>query len=163
MTSSSKKTRLVGEFIKKKRVALALSQKELGMLFNPPVTTQFISNVERGVTPLPPTHVVFLAKALSTSESEFMTLLEKEYAQKLNERLGKQGDEISGIGSGVLPSMLVSRADFDFMKNLYDAYQEADSSTKQAFATVCESILKLPKAPLGTSTSTGNSSGSTSN
>ena len=50
----NKKPRLVGNFIRQKREALGLSQRALGQKFTPPVTTQFISNVERGVTPLSP-------------------------------------------------------------------------------------------------------------
>ena len=44
-----KQPKLVGAFIRQRREALGLSQRALGLLFSPPVTTQFISNVERGV------------------------------------------------------------------------------------------------------------------
>ena len=83
MVESNKKFKLVGDFIKKRREDLGISQRSLGLGFNPPVTTQFISNVERGVTPLPPIHVPVLAKALSTDEAEILALLEKEYAMRL--------------------------------------------------------------------------------
>src|SRR3954468_24285738 len=89
MVESSKRPKIVGNFIRDRREALGLSQRALGLLFTPPVTTQFISNVERGVTPLPPAHIPTLTKALNVSESEFMALLEQEYAYKLSGRLGK--------------------------------------------------------------------------
>ncbi len=54
---SLKGTGIVGAFIRQRRETLGLSQRALGQLFQPPVTTQFISNVERGVTPLPPVHI----------------------------------------------------------------------------------------------------------
>lgn len=145
MVELNKKVKLVGEFIRRRREALKLSQRSLGMLFDPPVTTQFISNVERGVTPLPPMHIPILAKALSVNPSELTLLLEKEYAMKLNGRLGNH----SGIGSGdaieISPSLAISKSDYDFIRNIYDAYRVADVKTKQAFATVCESILMVQK------------------
>jgi len=135
-----------------------MSQRALGLLFSPPVTTQFISNVERGVTPLPPTHIPVLAKALATSDSELMALLEKEYALKLNGRLGRPGGELENLGgepSPIIPSLVVSNTDFDFMKSLYDSYRGADTKTRQAFATVCESFFKSKS---GVSSSSSSSS-----
>jgi transcriptional regulator with XRE-family HTH domain len=70
MIESSKKLKYVGEFVRSKREELGMSQRELGKCFDPPVTTQFISNIERGVTPLPPIHVPVLARVLKVSESE---------------------------------------------------------------------------------------------
>jgi transcriptional regulator with XRE-family HTH domain len=144
MIDSTKRPKLVGEFIRKRREAMRMSQRALGAIFNPPVTTQFISNVERGVTPLPPMHVPVLAKALTASEAEIMTLLEREYAHKLSERLGK-----TDIGGGALkesvPALVVTEGDLPFMKTLYEAYRNSDQKTRQAFATICESVLNLPK------------------
>jgi transcriptional regulator with XRE-family HTH domain len=147
MIDSSKRPKLVGEFIRKRREAMRMSQRALGAMFNPPVTTQFISNVERGVTPLPPMHVPVLAKALSASEMEIMALLEREYAHKLSERLGK-GDEVVGPSKGSVPALIVAEADLQFMKTLYEAYRISDQKTRQAFATICESVLNLPKSTL---------------
>lgn len=118
------------------------------MLFNPPVTTQFISNIERGVTPLPPDHVPTLTRSLLVSESELLGLLEREYTMKLSGRLGKSeasGSIIPAGENGVLPQLVIAKPDYDFMRVLYDAYRQADSKTKQAFTTVCESMLNLPK------------------
>jgi transcriptional regulator with XRE-family HTH domain len=147
MIDSSKRLKIVGEFIRKRRESLGISQRALGLHFNPPVTTQFISNVERGVTPLPPTHIPVLAKALLVSDSELMVLLEKEYAQKLNGRLGKSAESPSEDASkDALPSLIIEGPDFQFMRSLYDAYRGADEKTKQTFATVCESILNVSKS-----------------
>lgn len=149
MVDKNKKTKLVGDFIRKKRESLGLSQRALGLLFDPPVTTQFISNVERGVTPLPPIHVPILTKALSTSEGEIMALLEQEYALKLNGRLGKSEAEHNGNHSNSSHSvrhegtLTISNSDYEFMKDLYDAYRIADSKTKESFFAVCHNIFKL--------------------
>lgn len=132
----------MGEFIRKRREALGLSQRALGLLFSPPVTTQFISNVERGVTPLPPVHVPMLAKALAVNESELTALLEREYTMKLSDRLGKAGE----LGGAIaLPSLMIAETDYDFMRNMYEAYKHADPQTREAFLDVCANVLKVSK------------------
>jgi hypothetical protein len=76
-----------------------------------------------------------------------MVLLEKEYAQKLNGRLGKSAESPSEDASkDALPSLIIEGPDFQFMRSLYDAYRGADEKTKQTFATVCESILNVSKS-----------------
>lgn len=145
MIEQSKKLKLVGEFIRKRRESLRMSQRALGQLFSPPVSTQFISNVERGVTPLPPVHVPVLAKALMSQDAEIMSLLEREYAVKLTGRLGKSVEEQSIDGNGA-SSLSISGQDYAFMRSLYDAFRVADPQTRQAFATVCESILKVQRS-----------------
>jgi transcriptional regulator with XRE-family HTH domain len=133
--------KLVGNFIKQRRQALNMSQRTLGQMLNPPVTTQFISNLERGVTPLPVSHIPALAKVLQINDHELTTLLEKEYALKISKRIGK-----SGIESGAVSTALqVSSEDAALMKAIYDAFRTADQKTQQAFITVCESILGISK------------------
>src|SRR3954470_10167785 len=105
MIENSKRPRLVGNFIRTRREALGLSQRALGLLFDPPVTTQFISNVERGVTPLPPAHVPTLTRALQVSEAEMMTLLEQEYTLKLSGRLGIQQEALAATRGAVIIPM----------------------------------------------------------
>ncbi|MCM2279647.1 MAG: helix-turn-helix transcriptional regulator [Oligoflexia bacterium] len=146
MVDSPKRPRLVGGFIRQKREALGLSQRALGLLFAPPVTTQFISNLERGVTPLPPNHVPTLTKALQVNEGELMALLEREYAIKLSGRLGREGSTAGELPNGKADSTVaVASCDAAFVRTLYEAYRLADAKTRQAFTTVCESILNLPK------------------
>ena len=143
---SPKTPKLVGTFIRKRREVLKLSQRALGLLFVPPVTTQFISNVERGVTPLPPSHVQILTKALQVSEAELMALLETEYTLKLSGRLGlsqEMGDSPLTSREKGTPRLSVLSQDFDFIHNLYEAYKQADGKTRQAFVGSCQSILEL--------------------
>jgi transcriptional regulator with XRE-family HTH domain len=131
--------RLVGDFIRQRRETLGISQRSLGLLFNPAVTTQFISNVERGVTPLPPAHVPVLAHALQVTEAEVMSLLEREYTMKLSGRLGRSEASTD-------PNRLeINGPDSPFIKSVYQAYQSADDKTREAFATICESILHIRK------------------
>tara|TARA_Y100001935_G_C17015440_1_gene365122 strand:+ start:10 stop:510 length:501 start_codon:yes stop_codon:yes gene_type:complete len=136
---NNRKSRLVGQFIRKKREELGLSQRELGQLFSPAVTTQFISNVERGVTPLPPAHVATLAKALKLEESDILAVMEQEYAARLSSKLGVEG-ALSGIHQ-----LSVAPGDFQFIKTLYDGYRQSDAESRKAFATLCENVLGVPK------------------
>lgn len=156
MVDPKQRTRLVGTFIRQRREAIGLSQRALGLLFTPAVTTQFISNVERGVTPLPPAHVPTLARALQVSDADIMSLLEREYSAKLSGRLGRDGQDLTMVAQGLstgandisaqLHALSIDNGDYPFMRNLYDAWRKADGKTRQAFATVCESMLNVPRA-----------------
>ncbi len=130
MMQSGKYPKLVGEFIRQKRQALGFSQRELGLLFSPAVTTQFVSNVERGVTPLPPSHVPLLTKALQVSEEEVMALLEKEYAIKLSSRLGKDG------------KMTGSPSDHEFIQRFYQVYARAPSVERALIEGLINEFIK---------------------
>ena len=145
MVENNKQSGLVGAFIRQRREALNLSQRALGLLFTPPVTTQFISNVERGVTPLPPSHIGTLSKALSVSETELLVLLEKEYTMKLSRRLGRPEEGNGHAQAAALNNIVVDSNDHEFMRHLYDAYRQADPKTRQAFSSVCDSLLNLSK------------------
>jgi hypothetical protein len=83
------------------------------------------------------------------TEAELMGLLEREYTLKLSGRLGRADgtDGASGPsgGSGGLSHLVVAGPDYEFMRGLYDAFRQADAKTRQAFVTVCESMLNLPK------------------
>ena len=166
MVDQAKQPGLVGAFIRQRREALGLSQRALGQLFSPAVTTQFISNVERGVTPLPPNHVKTLSQALMVTEAEILTLLEREYTVKLSGRLGRLADGLAqampaGQAAPEQQSLVVATQDFDFIRSLYDAYRKADLKTQQAFATVCESLLQVPKSKLPLPTGSMPGAGST--
>lgn len=147
MTESIKRPKIVGNFIRQRRETLGLSQRALGMLFDPAVTTQFISNVERGVTPLPPAHVPTLTKALQVSESEMLGLLEKEYTHKLSGRLGLHGAVVipmpSMSNSHSASHLPISASDFEFIQSLYEAYKTADPKTRQTFVGICQTVLNL--------------------
>ena len=150
MVDSEKKSlkigyKIVGSYIRRKREALKLSQRALGQLFTPSVTTQFISNVERGVTPLPPNHIETLAQALKTPKEELKLLLEKEYALKLSTKLGD--NEAQEQDPSSQKQIKVSPQDYPFMSQFYNAYQLADEKSRNALLAVCESILNVQKPP----------------
>lgn len=150
---------LVGHFLRQRREALGLSQRALGQKFSPPVTTQFISNVERGVTPLPPGHIPTLSRELKLPEAELLSVLEREYMMKLSDKLGaQQAEAASGMGGNEghsalaemakrpLPqALLVEDQDFEMMRSLYDAYRSADEKTREEFEALCIRLLRMSK------------------
>ena len=140
------KSRILGDFIRKRRETLGLSQKALGQLFEPPVTTQFISNLERGVTPLPPVHVSTLAEALKVAEVDLTFLMEKEYALRLNQRLapGEPGDTTLTEGDSFIP-LWVRPEDGPWIECLYRCFAALDIARKTAFRTLCAQFFKNPE------------------
>jgi transcriptional regulator with XRE-family HTH domain len=135
---------LIGRFLREKREAVGLSQRALGQKFNPPVTTQFISNVERGVTPLPPGHIPTLSRELRLPESELLGVLERDYLLKISDKVGHP--ELADMAARPLPrSLLVEEQDFDWMRSLYDAIKIADPKTREEFRALCEKILRVTK------------------
>lgn len=122
---------LVGTLLRTKREAAGLSQRALAQLFQPPVTTQFISNVERGVTPLPACHVALVARVLKLSEQELMDVMTQEFNQRLSGKLGTPA-----VGPPV-PEVL---------KKLYSAYLAAPPGKRDEFVALCESMLGIPRS-----------------
>lgn len=78
-----------GTLIKRKRMTLKLSQKELSEVlgFN---NSQFISNVERGLANLPPKHFNAVAKKLKIPLSEFIRTALEDYADEITIACGKR-------------------------------------------------------------------------
>lgn len=143
--TSAKGPKLVGAFIRSQREAMGLSQRALGLLLTPVVTTQFISNIERGVTPLPPAHVSTLCNALKIQEPELMALLEREYAVKLSERLGMPSSGTSASGQETAPSFAQTPEEQDFWNRVHKSYQTANPNTRNAFETLCENLFGFSK------------------
>ena len=134
---TKKQPGLVGQFIREKRERLNLSQKALGQRFQPSVTTQFISNVERGVTPLPPTHVSMLAQALQIKEDEIRNILEQEYAQKLSIKLGMESN-----GQAMALALVVENPkDHEKMKILYENLRKFDPVQREVLFSQLQSLV----------------------
>jgi transcriptional regulator with XRE-family HTH domain len=129
-----KRLSIVGSFLKAQRETKKLSQKALGQLFSPPVTTQFISNVERGVTPLPPHHVPTIAKALDVSEREILATLEEEYSMKLT----------GGVKREPLHFQQGSSEE-EYFRKVFNAFLLSDPKVKKDFEQYCESCLNVKR------------------
>lgn len=136
--------RIIGKHIRERRKSLGISQRALGQLFQPTVTTQFISNVERGVTPLPTVHIDTICDVLKIPKEEMQRLMEQEYAAKLSGRLGGLPTPPPSEPTPGSNSMNVRSQDLEFMKRVYSSYVQAGPETQQAFKKVCHTILNLP-------------------
>ncbi len=121
----------VGAFIRQKRETKGFSQKELGQRFEPPVTTQFVSNLERGITPIPAVHIQALVRALDLNEQELMVLMEKEYAAKLTHKIAG-GTEFHSSESA--PAVLVvAKQDEEFFKWIVQSYNNLSDVDRAHF------------------------------
>ena len=129
---------IVGQFIRTERERKGLSQKSLGQMFSPPVTTQFISNIERGVTPLPPVHIQTLTKIFELDEEIFLDVFEREYVTKLSQQVGRP-DYASNHAAG--KSLYVANQNFDLMKKFVDAFQGADATSQEQMKRTIETLI----------------------
>ncbi len=134
--------RLVGQFLREKRESVGMSQRALGLLFDPPVTTQFISNIERGVTPLPPVHIATLVRVLGIPEDELICVLEREYAAKISSRSGRP--DFASLTS-VIPGFRMAEEDRAYFQSLYDSFRQSDPKTREAFRSLCHTLFQTPK------------------
>ena len=135
----SKSPNWVGAFIRQKREDKGFSQKELGQKFEPPVTTQFVSNLERGITPIPAVHIGGLVKSLDLNEHELMVLMEKEYAAKLTHKIAGSSD-FSGDAPAV---MVVAKQDEEFFKWIVQSYNNLSDHDRAQFKGQIKSWFEL--------------------
>ncbi|MBL7717182.1 MAG: helix-turn-helix transcriptional regulator [Bdellovibrionales bacterium] len=131
--NSNKRLKIVGQFIRSGREKVGISQRELGLKLNPAVTTQFISNVERGITPLPVDHVAAVARALELSESDLYAVMEREYAFKIT-----GGRSVSS--NTVDPTSPVGQ----IVDAVATAFEKADSGRRREWAEITARILNAP-------------------
>ena len=137
----SKSPNWVGAFIRQKREEKHFSQKELGQKFSPAVTTQFISNLERGITPIPAVHIQALVKSLELNEHELMALMEKEYAAKLTHKIAGQHMEHSGEGAPAI--LVVPKQDEEFFKFIAQSYNNLSDVDRAQFRAQIQSWFEL--------------------
>jgi transcriptional regulator with XRE-family HTH domain len=130
----------VGSFIRQKREEKGFSQKELGQKFEPPVTTQFVSNLERGITPVPANHIQALVKSLEMSEPELMVLMEKEYAAKLTHKIAGQHFDHNEQAPAVL---VIARQDEEFFKWVVQSFNNLSDVDRAQFKGQIKSWFEL--------------------
>ncbi len=140
--SLAKSPNWVGAFIRQKREDKGLSQKELGQKFEPAVTTQFVSNLERGITPIPAVHIQALVKSLDLNEKELMVLMEKEYAAKLTHKIA--GQHFDSSSSESAPAVLVvAKSDEEFFKWVVQSFNNLSDVDRAQFKGQIKSWFEL--------------------
>jgi transcriptional regulator with XRE-family HTH domain len=138
--SLAKSPNWVGSFIRQKREAKGLSQKELGQKFEPAVTTQFVSNLERGITPIPAVHIQALVRSLELNEAELMVLMEKEYAAKLTNKIAGHHFEHGENSPAVL---VIPKQDEEFFKWIVQSYNNLSDVDRAQFKAQLKSWFEL--------------------
>lgn len=131
MKKLSHSNRNLAEFIKLRREALSLSQKDLALTFSPPVSTQFISNLERGVTPVPHSQIETLSQSLKCEAHEIVTLLQMDLGQKFS----SDSLKITRLDIGAEHAPL--------FQAIYKGFLAASPNTQQSFVRQCESMLNV--------------------
>ena len=147
MESPQKRLKWVGSFIRKKREDLGLSQRDLASQFVPAVTTKFISNIERGVTPLPVSHLATLTRVLKIPQGELASLLQRDYQTKLATTLGMEN------GAAGFSTETLSNEDQDFLFAFARSFAGADAAKRRELREQIERTL-------GATTTTTSTSGS---
>ena len=83
-----KRIGFAGDYIRRGRERLGYSQRGLAKAFSPELSNQFISNVERGHTPIPPRLISYLVDLLELDADVLFGLIEREFALNLRHQSG---------------------------------------------------------------------------
>ena len=121
--------KIISKLINKKRKVKGLSQKELAFKLGFS-TSQFISNIERGLADIPVNKAVQFAKILDIDESEFLGLISERAKSKTLE-------------NAVLGNNNLSKNIDPFLKNFIVAWESADTETKTALKHLLSKILNI--------------------
>lgn len=118
---------LLGKFLKKLRVKNKLSQKELATRLGLK-TSQFISNIERGVSQIPSTKIREFANVLNFEADDLANMLSESYKNKICKR----------------NSLIESNSDDDiFLKNFIIAWKTAGDKDKESLKIIISKMLNI--------------------
>jgi hypothetical protein len=89
--------------------------------------------------------VATLVRILKLSESELLSVMEREYASKIAKRVGRADPFGAHAALPAVTPVRIAEEDRAFFQALYDAYRIADGSSKAGFHSVCESLLRVAR------------------
>lgn len=78
----------LGSFVREKRLEGNNTLRGFGAQCAPPVTAQFITRIESGVSPIPPERIKSFAAVLNVEPWELANLLIEEYTERLKTGAG---------------------------------------------------------------------------
>jgi len=130
----------VGQFIRTRREAIGLSQKSLGGLLEPAVSTQFISNIERGITSLPTHHVNKMAAALKIQAHELLVALEVDYSSKISNEVSPNGNPTWFKNCAEFFGKLNSD-ELSFFNHMIMNYPASGQETREKFMVLAQQIF----------------------
>jgi transcriptional regulator with XRE-family HTH domain len=123
----------VGTYIRQMREKRGLSQGDVAKLLSLK-TAQSISNIERGVSPLPRTKIKRLADVLGVRKNEIVTIVLKEVRDRYSKAAGLTGSAVV-ITSGLAPD------EFSLIDTLAEKLREARAGEKAQIKKQMKRIL----------------------
>ncbi|MBI3542891.1 MAG: helix-turn-helix transcriptional regulator [Deltaproteobacteria bacterium] len=123
----------VGSFIKQLREKKGLSQADVARLLSLK-TAQSISNIERGVSPLPRAKIKKLADILGIRKGEIVNVVMREMQERVSKAAGVQARSIV-LG----PEH--SQEDFSLLSSLADRFREAKTNERSQLKKAVRKLL----------------------
>ena len=114
---------MVGGFIKKRRTVLKLTQKQLSESLGF-TSSQFISNLERGVAEIPPSRIKDFANILQVDPSEMAKLVSESLKRKVFMKTDAIGED-------------------PFMDQFLTAWSTASEQDRDLIKTLISKVLKI--------------------
>lgn len=123
----------VGSFIKNLREKRGLSQADVAKLLSLK-TAQSISNIERGVSPLPKSKIKKLADILGVKKSEIVTVVLAEVQERVAKAAGVQSRSIV-VGNEL------SNEEFALLSSFAERFRLAKTNERNAFKKQLKKML----------------------
>jgi transcriptional regulator with XRE-family HTH domain len=126
-------SKLVGSFIRKRRLSLKLTQRQVAEMLGFQ-TCQFISNIERGIADIPPFRIKDFANVLQVDPTELATMVSDSMRTRL---LKKTAINVTKDGTAL------GRESDPFLEAFTVAWQTASPNTKQCMKYVAKKLLNM--------------------
>jgi len=118
--------KILAKFIKKKRIELCLSQKELATMLGFK-SAQFISNLERGVSSIPVNKIKDFSKALQINQNDLTQIISSSYKNKLF----------------IKNKISIEDTDNLFIDKIVFAYRTANEKDKELFKNIALKFFNI--------------------
>ncbi|MBN1115356.1 MAG: helix-turn-helix transcriptional regulator [Oligoflexia bacterium] len=126
-------SRLVGSFLRKRRISLRLTQRQVAEMLGFQ-TCQFISNIERGIADIPPSRIKDFAEVLQVNAQELAAMVSESMRTKLMKKTSiPLGQEAGSMG----------KEDDPFVNAFILAWQTADEEAKASIKYLAMKVLNM--------------------
>lgn len=126
--------KIVGQFIRSMREKRNLSQGDVAKLLSLK-TAQSISNIERGVSPLPRAKIKKLSEILGIPKSELMTVALREVQDRYARAAGVVGGNVALAQEGL------NREEQSLVSTLISELRDSDSDRKTELKLAIRKVL----------------------
>jgi transcriptional regulator with XRE-family HTH domain len=125
-------SRLVGGFLRKRRINLKLTQRQVAELLGFQ-TCQFVSNIERGIADIPPSRIKDFANVLKVDAQELATMVSDSMRTKLLKK--------TALPSDTNPTK--EKKEDPFIDAFLLAWQTASDTSKTCIKHVAMKVLNM--------------------